>query len=196
MTKYKHQIIILIGCITWILSFILDWKNIYPLTIIIFYISPPILVLGIALWLINYKNKKGSFPKPVRIYNEERKKHSGIFGTHFTILKLQYRYLLEGWTLFILFSMFLIILTGLLFKGSSAYKKTQQYFKENSEIRNETGGIKYFGILTSGSISWGNSNNPGKAKIFIKLIGQDKVLYAKVKLEKYDNWEIEEIEFK
>lgn len=87
--------------------------------------------------------------------------------------------------------MFLFV--GSAMKNSEAYKVAVQEIEKNEEILKETGGIKGYGMMPTGSINV--SNGSGQAQLLIKVIGNTRDLKVNVYLTKepQGKWNLIEI---
>ncbi|MGJ8659991.1 MAG: RDD family protein [Cellulophaga fucicola] len=88
-----------------------------------------------------------------------------------------------GFTFFI----FIFFFVGSVMKNSDAYKVAIFEIEKNEEILSETGGIKDYGMMPTGSINMTNGN--GEALLGIKVIGIDKDINVDVYLTKEGNGE-------
>ncbi|TVZ09802.1 putative RDD family membrane protein YckC [Cellulophaga sp. RHA_52] len=95
---------------------------------------------------------------------------------------------IAGFTFFIVVFFFV----GSVMKNSDAYKVAIIEIEKNEKIQSETGGIKDYGIMPTGSINMTNGN--GEALLSIKVIGNDKDVNVDVYLIKEGNGEWELIE--
>ncbi|MGJ8733009.1 MAG: RDD family protein [Cellulophaga sp.] len=93
-----------------------------------------------------------------------------------------------GFTFFI----FIFFFVGSVMKNSDAYKVAIIEIEKNEEIQSETGGIKDYGMMPTGSINM--TNGYGEALLGIKVIGNDKDVNVDVYLTKESNGEWELIE--
>lgn len=92
----------------------------------------------------------------------------------------------------IAFFVFILFTAGNAMKKSGAYKVATKEIEQNKYIINETGGIKGYGMLPTGSINI--SNGHGQAQFEIKVLGNKKDLNVGVYLEKEPNEEWKLIE--
>lgn len=88
----------------------------------------------------------------------------------------------------------LFFIIGNTMKNSDAYKVAISEIEKNEQIISETGGIKGYGMMPSGSIS--SSNGYGQAQLEIKVLGNSKNINVNMYLEKKPDskWEIIELE--
>lgn len=95
----------------------------------------------------------------------------------------------------IAFFTFMIVLTETVMKNSGAYKVALKEIEQNEEILTETGGIKGYGMMTSGSVSISNGN--GQAQLQIKVMGNKKDLNVSVYVTKEPSaeWELKEMKY-
>ncbi|WLE98915.1 MAG: RDD family protein [Candidatus Electrothrix communis] len=71
---------------------------------------------------------------------------------------------------------------GMTMKNSASYKVAIIEIEQNQDILNETGGIKGYGMMPTGSINISNGN--GQAQLNIKVLGNEKDLKVSVYLTK------------
>lgn len=90
----------------------------------------------------------------------------------------------------IVFYIFTYLLTGSVIKNSDAYKVAVQEIEKNQEILDETGGIKGYGMIPSGSLNI--SNGMGQAQLKIDVLGNEKDMNISVYLTKEPNsdWQL------
>jgi uncharacterized RDD family membrane protein YckC len=90
------------------------------------------------------------------------------------------------------FSMFFMIVGFM--KNSDAYKTAIREIEQNKEIIEETGGIKGYGIMPTGSINI--ANGEGEAQLQIKVLGNKKNLVVDTYLTKQDGgaWKLQDLE--
>ena len=88
---------------------------------------------------------------------------------------------------------FVIVFAATAMKNSGAYKVAITEIEHHSEIINETGGIKGYGMMPTGQISI--SNGRGMAQFVIDIIGVENDISVTVYLTKEPNgnWEVEEL---
>lgn len=90
---------------------------------------------------------------------------------------------------------FIILFTSIIIimKSSDAYETAENYIEDSRQIQRETGGIKDFGMIPSGSVNI--SNGYGEAFFTIKVIGKDKDVYVNLFMVKQPNteWVVQEI---
>lgn len=87
----------------------------------------------------------------------------------------------------IAFFTFTFLFAGSAMKNSDAYKVAITEIEKNEEILSETGGIKGYGMMPTGSINISNEN--GQAILEIKVLGNEKDLNVGVYLTKEPNGE-------
>ena len=92
----------------------------------------------------------------------------------------------------IAFFTFTFLFTGSAMKNSDAYKVAILEIEQNEEIITESGGIKDYGMMPTGSINI--SNGYGEAQLEIKVIGNEKDMNVGVYLTKPPNGEWKLIE--
>ncbi|WP_299680625.1 RDD family protein [uncultured Tenacibaculum sp.] len=92
----------------------------------------------------------------------------------------------------IAFYTFTFLFVGSAMKNSDAYKVAVQEIEQNQEILDETGGIKGYGMMPTGSVNISNGN--GQAQLEIKVLGNEKDLNISVYLTKEPNGEWKLIE--
>lgn len=92
----------------------------------------------------------------------------------------------------IAFFIFIFLFVGSAMKNSDAYKLAIEEIEKNEEILLETGGIKGYGTMPTGSIH--TSNGSGEAQLEIKVLGNERDLNIGVYLIKEPNGEWELIE--
>jgi uncharacterized RDD family membrane protein YckC len=92
------------------------------------------------------------------------------------------------------FFVFVFFIAGNAMKSSDAYKISISEIEKNEQIISETGGIKGYGMMPSGSISI--SNGQGQAQLEIKVLGKVKDVHVSLYLEKEPNsqWRIIEMQ--
>lgn len=93
----------------------------------------------------------------------------------------------------IVFFTFVTLFVGSAMKSSDAYKTALFEIEQNQEIISETGGIKDYGMIPTGSITV--SNGYGEAQLEIKVIGNEKDINVSVYLTKEPNgkWKLIEL---
>jgi uncharacterized RDD family membrane protein YckC len=93
----------------------------------------------------------------------------------------------------ITFFAFVLVMAGSAMKNSGAYKVAVSEIEKNQEIITETGGIKGYGIMPTGSVNI--SNGQGQAQLEIKVLGKTKDVNVSVYLEKEPNgpWKLIEM---
>ncbi|TDE10522.1 RDD family protein [Dyadobacter psychrotolerans] len=84
--------------------------------------------------------------------------------------------------LIISFFAFTLLFTANVMKSSDAYKAAIREIEKNEEIRTETGGIKGYGFIPTGSINIINGH--GQAQLGIKVLGNDQNVSVNVQLKK------------
>lgn len=89
-----------------------------------------------------------------------------------------------------IFMTFLILFTGSAMKSSDAYKVAVENIEQNQAIIDETGGIKGYGMMPSGSVSI--TNGFGEADLNITVLGNEHDTSVRVILTKVPNgeWEL------
>lgn len=87
----------------------------------------------------------------------------------------------------ITFFVFILLFVGSAMKNSNAYQVAISEIEQNQEIISETGGIKDYGMMPTGSVNI--SNGYGEALLSIKVIGNKKDLNVDVYLTKEPNEE-------
>jgi hypothetical protein len=177
IVKY-FNILIPIGSLLWILGFSLAAATVYPFALIGIYFGPPILILGIIGWIINYKRSKDQNPNPIRSFKRVLGKHKGLFRYHSAMFEFMFSHLFHFWTFCIIFWIGLTFLATTVFKNSNAFTATKQYVENDTELINRIGQIEYFGFLVGGSVS-----SSGEADISFSIIGEKETVNAKAKLE-------------
>jgi len=183
-----HILYITIACLIWIGSFFGEIMSLQPFSMIGMVISPIISLYGVFLWLRYYKKAKGYYPNIFRTIRP--KKINPITGLDFVFSNV-----LELWTLIIHFWMLMVLFAFLTFVQSKAFKTTKEYCKTQSEIKEKTGKIKYFGILIGGTIK--TYGNDGEADMHFTIIGEKGNFKAKSVLYRDDNeWEVIKVEIK
>lgn len=82
-----------------------------------------------------------------------------------------------------------------MFKGSDAYKVSEEYILQDENLIRETGGIEGFGFFPTGNIS--TSNGSGEATLSIKVKGKEKDVYVDVYLTKEprEDWTIQDAQY-
>ena len=92
------------------------------------------------------------------------------------------------------FFAFTFLFAGTAIKHSNAYKISINKIEQNEEILNETGGIKGYGIMPSGSINI--SNGHGQAQFQIKVLGNktNMIIYTYLEKEPNGEWELIEMQ--
>lgn len=93
----------------------------------------------------------------------------------------------------IVFFAFVLLFVGTAMKNSAPYKVAIQEIVKNDKILSETGGIKGYGMMPTGSVSI--SNGHGEAQLQIKVLGNEKDVNVNVYLTKEPDgkWEIIDI---
>lgn len=91
------------------------------------------------------------------------------------------------------FFAFTFLFAGSAMKSSDAYKVAVKEIEMNEEILNETGGIKGYGIMPTGSINI--ANDKGEARLQINVLGnkEDLIVNAFLTKEPDGQWELIEI---
>ncbi|MEW7289389.1 RDD family protein [Aquimarina sp. 2304DJ70-9] len=91
------------------------------------------------------------------------------------------------------FFTFTFLFAGTAMKNSDAYKVAIKEIEQNQEILDETGGIKGYGMMPTGSVNI--SNGYGQAQLEIKILGNDNDLNVSAYLTKEPNgkWELIEM---
>jgi len=92
----------------------------------------------------------------------------------------------------IVFFTFIFLFVGSAMKSSDAYKVAISEIEQNEGILSETGGIKDYGMIPTGSINI--TNGYGEALLEIKIIGNEKDINVGVYLTKEPNGEWKLIE--
>jgi hypothetical protein len=184
----NHSTLILTGSLLWIAGFILAAATIYPYSLVGIYLGPPLLILGIISWIINYKKTKDSFPNPIRSFNKILSRHKGILKYHFAMFQFMFSYLLHFWTFCILFWIGLGFFGTTLFKNSNAFSTTKKYVESDTKLTDRIGQIKYYGFLIGGSIS-----SSGNSDISFSIIGENSTVKAKAILR---NGKVLKVEYK
>ena len=92
----------------------------------------------------------------------------------------------------IAYAIFLFLFVGTAMKSSEAYKVAVREIERNEEILKETGGIKGYGFMPTGSVNISNGN--GQAQLQITVVGNEKDLKVSVYLTKEPNGEWQLIE--
>lgn len=90
------------------------------------------------------------------------------------------------------FFAFTFLFVGTAMKNSEAYKVAVKEIEMNEEILQETGGIKGYGMMPTGSVNI--SNGHGQAQLGIKVLGNEKDLNVNAYLTKEPNGEWKLIE--
>jgi uncharacterized RDD family membrane protein YckC len=90
------------------------------------------------------------------------------------------------------FCVFVFLIVAYSMKNSDAYKTAVSEIEKNKQIITETGGVKGYGMMPTGSISI--SNGQGQAQLEIKVLGNTKDVNVSVYLEKQPNEEWKLIE--
>ncbi|WP_408009852.1 RDD family protein [Pseudalkalibacillus sp. A8] len=82
-----------------------------------------------------------------------------------------------------------------IFKGSEAYKTSENYIKHNPEIIENTGGIEGFGFFPSGSIQ--TRSGHGEAFFTVKVMGEEKDIYVDIYLTKIPrtDWNVKKVNY-
>lgn len=91
------------------------------------------------------------------------------------------------------FFAFTFFFTAATMKNSDAYKVAIKEIEMNQEILTETGGIKGYGFVPTGSVS--TSNGSGQAQLEIQILGNEKDMTVSVYLTKEPNgeWSLKEL---
>ncbi|CAL2083937.1 hypothetical protein [Tenacibaculum sp. 190524A05c] len=181
----NHKPFILIGCIIWITSFFRELTRLQPYSTIGIIISPMILLFGVIIWFKYYKKTRGYFPKFLETYSLLTKRAR---KNPFVISEFTFKHILEFWTFLIIFWMGLCLIIILTFGQSDAFKTTKQYCRNNTEITQKTGKIKYFGLLMSGNITTRGKN--GESNITFTIVGENGIFKTNAELIRdNDRWE-------
>ncbi len=92
------------------------------------------------------------------------------------------------------FGFLLFFIVGNSMKNSEAYKVSVAEIEKNEQIISETGGIKGYGMIPTGSIN--SANGYGQAQLEIKVLGNKQDINVSVYLEKEpnENWKIIEMQ--
>lgn len=149
----KHKILILIGCLLWILGFFMAAASIYPYALIGVYFAPPILILGIIGWTINYKHTKNHYPNLKRSFKRILDKRKGLLKYHFAMIEFLYKYVLHFWVLCVVYWMGLTFIFTTVIENSNAFAATKKYVENDTELIRRIGQIEYYGFLIDGSFS-------------------------------------------
>ncbi|WP_407557234.1 RDD family protein [Winogradskyella sp. 4-2091] len=93
----------------------------------------------------------------------------------------------------LIFITFMILFVGAAMKNSDAYKVAVENIEQNERIIEETGGIKGYGMMPSGSINI--TNGFGEAQLSITVLGNENDVNVGVYLTKQPNgdWQLIEM---
>lgn len=188
--KFKHQLLIITGCILYIISFFLEIANYQPYSTAGLLLSPILTIIGLIYWLKFYKTTKGNYPNFFKKWKEYL---STMKLNPFNGIIFLFKNVLSFWTLAIVFGMISTLVFNLIFKQSNAFRETQAYCKTNKEILLKTGKIKYFGIIVSGKIKEGEET--GDAEFYFTIVGAKGNFSAKSELTKMeDKWTVDNVQ--
>ncbi len=191
----KHIVFIFIGCVLSILTFVFDWKNIYPLTIWCFYSSLPILIVGVVLWIVYFKNKTGRFPSLDRLIHKEREKHSGKSATHVTMFSLLIDNVFKFWTFVVIAVMILVHVLSFSLNKSEVFMTAKEHLDTNIEIESQIGKIKNYGIVPAFRTFYSETTQQKNAEINTKLVGEKGIVKVKIKLIQKLDWQVDTVLF-
>ncbi len=183
------RVLILLGCILWVVSCIGESKGFLPISTIGMLVSIPIYAIGIYLWLGHYKQKNGHYPKVIKTYKEvlAKMKRNLLYGIFFLV-----RNLLSFYTFLVGFTMILIFAGYLTVGRSESVKTTQQYLENTQEIKDRTGHINYYSIFRNVHTQYNASS--GKSTVTLTLVSQNGVFSVHSKLKKENGtWQVIDI---
>ena len=189
-TKTLFRIFLTSGFILWVLSWIGDSKGILPISTYGMIFSAVLTVFGIYFWLNSYKEKRGHYPKFLKIYgNLYKEMRKNPFNGFFFML----RHLLKFYTLILIFSMILVFIGFITIGQSEPVKTVQNYCENNTDINNITGKIKHFGILRNVSTQWNAETE--SSEISLVFVSENGVFDLNSKLEKVNGiWMVKNVE--
>ena len=191
-TKTIFRLFLITGFILWILSWIGDTNGILPASTYGMIISVISTGFGIYFWLKSYKEKRGFYPKFLKIYRDLLKKmkknpFSGFF--------IMVRHLLKFYTLILIFSMILVFIGFVTIGQSEPVKTVQNYCENNTEINKITGKINHYGILRNVSSQW--NSETGTSELSLIFVSDKGVFNVSSKLEKENGeWNVKKLELK
>jgi hypothetical protein len=191
-TKTLFRLFLTSGFILWVLSWIGDSKGILPISTYGMIFSAVLTGFGIYFWLKSYKEKRGHYPKFLKIYgNLYKKMRKNPFNGIFFMV----RHLLKFYTLILIFSMILVFIGFITIGQSEPVKTVQNYCENNSEINKITGKINHYGILRNVNSKW--SSETGTSELSLVFVSDNGVFNVSSKLEKENGeWKVKKLELK
>lgn len=188
----NYSTLITTGCLLWVVAFFTEANGLQPYSTVAIFISPIITLVGIFFWLKHYRATRGHYPRLKTIASNTE--HTG--GGHFTLNSdFLFSHLLEFWTACMLFWMGMVLLMVLTFGRSDAFEATKKYCESTHEIVEQTGAVKYYGVLVAGNIS--SKDNSGNADLSFTIVGEKGNFKAKSILTKENGiWKVESVELK
>ncbi|QHT71425.1 hypothetical protein GXP67_34590 [Rhodocytophaga rosea] len=192
--EYLQYILLIGGILMWIVSYILDYKLIYPSAIIGFYLAPFLTLIGIIVWFINYKEKNKCFPNPFQSLYEISQNHGGPFAIHAIMLEFLVRHVLQFWTFCFVVWMIALHLISNSFRNTDAFQALTTKLKEDPITIEKTGGIEGFGFLVGGTLT--NLGSSQKAELSFSVIGKKNNLKGNVLMENVSSWKIIQLDYR
>jgi len=191
-TKTLFRLLLSTGFILWVLSWIGDSNGILPASTYGMIFSVILTEFGIYFWLKSYRDKRGFYPKFFKIYRVllNKMKKNPFNGFFFMV-----RHLLKFYTLILVFSMIIVFIGFITIGQSEPVKTVQNYCENNSEIKNITGKINYYGILRNVSSQW--NSETGSSELSLVFVSENGIFNVFSKLEKENGeWKVKKLELK
>ncbi|MEM5564638.1 hypothetical protein WNY78_05965 [Psychroserpens sp. AS72] len=190
--KTLFRILLSIGAILWVISWIGDLNGKLPESTYGMILSAILTGFGIYFWLKSYKKTRGHYPKFHKKYQEMIKsmKKNPFNGIFFLVKNL-----FKFYTFVLVFSMILVLIGYLTIGQSEPVKVTQKYCENNIDVQKITGEIKHYGILRNVSSRW--NSETGNSDLSLVFVAENGVFNISTKLEKENGeWEVKKYELK
>ena len=128
-----HKPIIIAACSLFAIAYIGDVLLWQPYSTAGYFLSPPLLVIGIILWLRFYRSSRGHYPRLKSIRNE------AVFNGRVLTLRQGYlwRHKYELWACCFAVLMGIIPLIGISFSRSGAFSAITTYCNSTDRVKSK-----------------------------------------------------------
>ena len=177
--KTSHSYLLTLGTILWVAGFFLAVGRIYPWAYLGAFLGAPLVLVGIAVWVIHYRKMRGFFPSIWRSFSKVLQRHSGITKYHFAIFDFLFTYLLHFWMVCIVFWIMLVSMASFGIRSTDNFERARRYVEQDYSLKERIGEVAYFGLLVSG-----HQRSNGDAELNFTIIGENGQVDAKAKFER------------
>lgn len=183
MKSGVHKVLIGIGAIGCWVAYFCELSALQPYSTIGLIVAPIFTIVGIVFWSKFYKQKRGHSPMFSTVWGNVY----AVGSTYSLRTEFVLRHFPEFLTAGTLLWMVIVWGFSLGFRSSDAFIATKDYCEHDTAILKQTGAVKGYGPIMSGSFSLRSDSSV--SNIWFTIVGQNGNFKANSRLVGHDgNW--------